>query len=251
MPARQRYNKPPITEAIIDLRVDPRPDLALEILKQISGDHTKDYPDIKPMFETTGMMQVEPGIGATASAQQKQTGYRAVSVDGKYVCQRQLGGFTFSRLSPYESWEPFRALAKNLWGTYRAAAIPQSVSRIAVRYINKIDIPTPNTHSAIELKEYFRTGPEISQDLPQAIAGFFMQVQLPQDDISAKVIINQTIVPPPIKGVVSVILDIDLFCDQAVPNDEDSIWSYLEELRVRKDELFESCITDSTRELFN
>ena len=250
MPANQEYDRPPITEAIIDFRVAPCPNLSLETLKQLCDEQIESFPDIKPMIEATGTMHVGPEIGATASAQQKQIGYRAISSDGKYVCQRQLGGFTFSRLAPYEGWVPFRKRAMEFWCTYQAAAKPQEVTRVAVRYINRIDIPITASHPTVELKDYFRTGPEVSSDLPQTLAGFFMQLQLPQDDISAQVIINQAIVPPSSPGVISVILDLDLFRDHAVPDNKKAMLSYLEKIRNRKNDLFESCVTDLTRGLF-
>ena len=45
-------------------------------------------------------------------------------------------------------------------------------------------------------------------------------------------------------------LDIDIFSDQDVPDDEDAIWEFFERLHVRKNEVFESCITDTSRKLF-
>lgn len=78
-----------------------------------------------------------------------------------------------------------------------------------------------------------------------------MQLRIPDAQISGQTVINQTIVPPAREGVVSIVLDIDVFCDQDVSDDEDAIWRFLERLRVRKNEIFESCITDSSRKLFH
>jgi len=247
MTERKIYTKSPITEAIIDLRVVPCPNLELDTLKQLCEDTKAEYPSIDPTIEVAGMMQIQPGVSSSASAQQNQTGYRSISSDGKLVCQRQLQGFTFSRLAPYERWEPFRDLARSFWNVYRAATKPKSVARIAVRYINQIGLP----ETPIELKDYFRTSPEISPDLPQQIDGFFMQVRLPQKDIGAAVILNQTIAPPTKPNVISVILDIDIFREETMPDDDNAIWEYFETLHSRKNEIFEACITDRARELFN
>jgi len=247
MTERKIYTKAPITEAIIDLRVEPCPNLELDTLKRLCEDTKAEYPRVNPTIEVAGSMQIQPGVSASASAQQKQVGYRSISSDGKLVCQRQLQGFTLSRLAPYESWEPFRDIARSLWGVYRDATKPQSVSRLAVRYINQIEVPG----NPIELKDYFRTSPEISADLPQTIDGFFMQVRLPQEDIKAAVILNQTIVPPTMPNVISAILDIDIFCEETVPDADNAIWEYFETLHTRKNEIFEACITEKTRELFN
>lgn len=120
------------------------------------------------------------------------------------------------------------------------------VIRLAVRYINRIDLPLP-VH---DLKDYLRTVPEVSPDLPQGLAGYFMQVAIPQEDIKSTVLLNETIVPPAKPDVVSVVLDIDIFRTEDLPSEEEPMWGLFEELRIRKNSVFEACITDRTRELF-
>ena len=98
---------------------------------------------------------------------------------------------------------------------------------------------------------YFRTSPEISPDLPQRLMSFFMQLRIPQDDLETQALINQTAMPPPRDGIVAILLDIDLFRESDLPKDETGLWNLFEKLHVRKNEVFEACITDKTRELFN
>ena len=192
-------------------------------------------------------MHVGVGQPAKVSASQKEIGIRSISADGKTVCQRQLYGFTFSRLAPYESWEPFRDSARGHWNSYREKTDPRNVKRLAVRYVNRIEIP----ESPVELKDYFRTSPEVSPDLPQMMDGFFMQLRLPQPDVQALAVVNQTIVPADRPNTLGVILDIDVFCAESVPQEEKSIWDHFEALHLKKNEIFEACITDKTRELMS
>ncbi len=247
MDRRRIYSRAPITEAIIDLRIDPRPEVDLEVLRRLSEATQDRFPQIDPIYEAMGKMQVKPGISASASAHQSQSGFRAISSDVKNVCQRQLTGFTLGRLAPYESWEPFQDLARELWDQYRSALGCDVVTRIAVRYVNRIDIP----ESPVELKQYFRTSPEVSPDLPQVMEGFFMQIRLPQTDIDSMAVLNQTIVPSERANCTSVVLDIDLFRDHELPGDENSLWHCFQVLHDRKNEIFEACITDAARELFD
>ena len=242
----RHYNRPPITEAIIDIRVSPCASITLETLDGLCDRYRHAYPSIEPLYETRGMMHVRAGVSASASAEQTQLGFKCTSVDGRNIYQSRLNGLTFSRLAPYENWACFRDQAKRLWCEFREAGQPTEVVRLAVRYINRIDIP----HQHIDLKDYFRTTPEVSPELPQQLLGFFMQLRLPQSDISSQVLINHTIVPPAHDDEVSVILDIDLFRSEGVYQDDQDIWAFLEELHVRKNHIFESCITDRTRELF-
>jgi uncharacterized protein (TIGR04255 family) len=240
------YGKAPITEAIIDLRVKARAEVRLEALHQIAQTLKQDYPQLESIYEATGKLHVKPGVSAAATAHQEQTGLRIQSQNGQHICQLQTRGLACSWLSPYATWEAFRDRAKSAWEKYRQAIDPEGITRLAVRYVNRIDIPQTN----VELKDYFRTSPEISSDLPQNMAGFFMQVQLPLDDIRSTVVLNQTIVPPPNSGIISVILDLDIFRTFDVPQREEEVWEYFETLHIRKNEIFEACITDRTRELF-
>ena len=126
---------------------------------------------------------------------------------------------------------------------YRDVTNPEQVGWLAVRYINRIDVPG----DSVDLEEYFRTSPEIAPELPQELEGFFMQLRLPCSEISGQAVINQTIVPPAREGVVSVVLDVDLFRTAEVPQDEEQIWEFFEVLHEWKNRIFEACITDSAK----
>lgn len=240
------YSKAPITEAIISLHVSPRAELLLEELCQLQLEEEENYPQQESILEISGQFEVRPDHGTSASSQSQKIGFKQISQDGKYIWQSRFKGFAFSRLAPYESWEPFQIEAMRLWLCYREQTQPQKVTRLAARFINRIDIP--NT-GKVELKDYFRTSPEISADLPQQLSGFFMQLQIPQIDLPGSVLINQTMIPPVREGVISVVLDIDVFRDIDVPQKEEEIWDFFELLHRRKNDIFEACITDSTREL--
>jgi uncharacterized protein (TIGR04255 family) len=243
MSPQRHYQKPPITEAIIDLRVELPPDVGLTELSKAHGGEAA-YPTVEELHAAFGQMQVGPQVSAMASS--KRVGYLFRSGDGKQIYQARLDGFTVSRLASYENWKALRDEARRLWDVYRSVAKPSKVLRLAVRYINRIDIPLPFK----DFKDYLRTVPEVSPDLPQELAGYFMRLAIPLEDIKAVVLINETIIEPASQNVVSVVLDIDIFRTADLPTDEEGIWAFFEELRVRKNSVFEACITDKARELF-
>lgn len=242
----QHYRNAPITEAIIDLRSVLPAERTAEELQAVRNGEEQTFPRTEKTYQAVGLMEVRAGVSASASAQQHQTGYKFVDGEGKNVWQCRLDGFTFSRLAPYDNWQPFCIEAQRLWKLYRERLKPTKVARLAVRYINRIDLP----EQPVELKKYFRTLPEVSPKLPQPLTGFFMQLRIPQDDLNGQAVINQTIIPPARAGVVSVVLDIDLFRSDDVPQADEEIWAFFEKLHDRKNEVFEACITDDTRRLF-
>jgi uncharacterized protein (TIGR04255 family) len=238
------YPNAPITEAIIQLLVQPADGLSVSELARCHEGEEKSYPRRTDLQLATGHFEVGTHVSAAASA--RQLGFVYASADQKQVYQARLDGFSFSRLAPYESWEPFCAEARRLWQIHRECLKPMAVTRLAVRYVNRLDIPGER----VEFKDYLRTMPEVAEGLPQTLEGYFMQLQIPMDDIRCKLLLNQTIGQSPKSGCLGLILDIDLFQSEDMPQDEKDIWQRFDILHVRKNEVFESCITDRARELF-
>jgi len=245
MQSRKNYSRPPITEALIDLRVELPDEVTPDTLTRLHLNVEADYPIRQELLVVAGEMMADPSVGA--SANQTQIGCGFLSSDQKRFFQARLDGFSFSRLAPYDCWEVFRNEAQRLWSIYRSATHPKATTRLAVRYINRLDIPLP----VGDLKDYLRTAPEVSPDLSQGLSGYFMQLQIPLEDINGMLVLNEALTPPSQPDVVSVLLDIDLFRERDLPNDEAGIWEFMERLHARTDQVFEACITDRTRELIN
>lgn len=246
MPGQRHYARPPITEAIIDLRVQLAETVDHARLRSLNASVDDQYPHVTEILAAVGQMEIGPR-GGSASVSQNVIGFRRASTDGRQIFQSRFNGFAFSRLAPYDRWQSFRDEARRLWGAYRDLTKPEQVHRLAVRYINRIDVPG----ATVDLKEYFRTSPEVAPELPQNLEGFFMQLRLPCTEISSQAVINQTIVPPSREGVVSIVLDVDLFRTEALPQDDVGIWEFFEVLHEWKNTIFEACITDAARRLFD
>lgn len=237
------YSKAPITEAVIDLKVNLAADTNVSALEGLAGSLQQDYPERQDLMIIQGQFQGGQNVAATAS--QSLTGYRYISEDKKQILQAKLDGFSFSRLAPYKNWESFRDETQRLWALYVTAIQPEGIQRLAVRYINRLDLPLPLE----DFKDYLQTVPEISSALPQGLSNFFLQLEIPQEDLQGTLVLNEALIPPASGDVVSVVLDIDLFCLVDFSCYDDTLWDLLEKLRVRKNEVFESCITDKTRRL--
>jgi uncharacterized protein (TIGR04255 family) len=237
------YPKAPITEALIDLQVRLPAAITSETLRDVRGAREAQFPSASELKRAYIEFRVGEGQAATGTAE--QAGWIFRSSDDKRVAQARLDGFTFSRLAPYDRWETLRAEAQEFWSDYRRVASPEAITRVGIRYINRFDLPLPFA----DLKDFFRTTPEVSPAMPQELAGFFMQLQVPYPDLQAMLVLTQTLVPPPQIDVASVVLDIGFSCANNVPQEDTAIWHLLEQFRVKKNEVFEACITDAAREL--
>ncbi len=242
MDTHEHYTRPPITEALIDIRVQLPQSFALEDLARVGAEQS-DYPK----KSRRGEVQWEVSIGSSLSTSATNTplGFVFSSEDGHRAFQARLDGFTFSWSGHYKSWIDLSTEAKRLWSIYREITQPAAITRIAVRYINKLNLPLPLR----DLKDYLRTLPELSSEIPQALSAYFMQLQIPQEDLQSLLIINQALLPPDNERVLSVLLDIDLFREDNIPEDEEAIWDLFEQFRWRKNAVFNACITSNMKEL--
>jgi uncharacterized protein (TIGR04255 family) len=68
--------------------------------------------------------------------------------------------------------------------------------------------------------------------------------------VDGLITINSGIVPPPLEGHLSIMLDIDVGRDHDLPQRDEGLLSLLQEFRIEKNRVFEACVTDRARELF-
>jgi uncharacterized protein (TIGR04255 family) len=240
------YDRAPITEAIIDLRVALNESIELPRIEGAFASEKPLYPACRRLRQSMGTFEF--GTRVTSSAMSEDTGFAFTSADERQVAQFRRNGFTFSRLAPYESWPPFAVEARRLWNIYRSGLAPTTITRLAVRYINRIQLPESNQ----DLSHWLNTFPQIADGVSNTMADFFMHVTIPQPEFGGALTLVETVDD---RGAddsrgTAIILDLDLFRIAGVPQDEDSIWALFEQLHVRKNQVFEACITDAARELF-
>ena len=239
------YPKAPIVEALVDLRVQRDSEITPEQLKAAHAFFAELYPSIR---EVVGVeAQIEGGSRVSASAKQGIVGYQFISADSRKIVTAQLNGFSFSWLKPYENWESFREAACAAWNLYKQNIDVQQVSRLELRYINRLEIP----EDATDLRRYLQTFPEVSSEMTHAaLSDYFMQLKIPQPDLSANSVITQAFINETdnIENI-PILLDINLFASASNLN-EAEIWNRLDLLRQRKNEIFEACITEQMRREF-
>ena len=150
--------KAPVKEAVIDFRVK----LVSEFdVKKIDSMHElikERYPETQE--QRISEVRFEPEIeGRVKPLSEKTNGYRYISSDKKQIVQAKMDGFTFSRLHPYIKWEELRNEAHRLWQIYKDITLPESITRVSVRYINNLNIPMPIR----DLDDYLTASPIVPE----------------------------------------------------------------------------------------
>ncbi len=181
------------------------------------------------------------------NAEAKQVGFTFVSADGRQTIQARLNGYGFSRLKPYESWKKFRRDAAEMWEHYKKLALPDRVTRIGLRYINRVEIPLPIN----DFSEYILTKLDIAPGLPNAISAMVSQAVIRDSATGIGVILNQAIDPnKPSTTHLPLIFDIDAFKEVDLPPDSAELWQIVAMLRRMKDDFFFKSFTEKAKELF-
>jgi uncharacterized protein (TIGR04255 family) len=242
------YPRAPITEAVLDIRVEARSGIEASDLLPVLEEMKDSYANTEDQFELHALLIDDHGSQQSNSVSRKKIGFRARHAKDR-LYQAQVTGFSFNKLAPYDRWATFKSEAKRIWSIYRQIARPVSITRLGLRYINKIDIPVA---ASVQLKDYFRAYIEISDEVPETktMSNFLFQVHLPQVDLGGLCVINCAALPPAQSGTASILLDIDVFKLSEAPQQEADVWALFDKLRQRKNSIFEACITDRTRELF-
>jgi len=249
---QRRYKNAPITEAVIEIRVQRDGQAKTSELKVLAESLKKDFPKQAPMrLVTLGLAAgdaQQPDASFNQTLSQSQIGYRLANESGGRVLQLRSEGFAYSHLAPYSQWSQFRGEAKPLWDKYKTVYSDAKLARCALRYINRIDIPG----TKMELEDYFRLYPKIPETLPHRdIVAMGMNIQIPQEDLQCMAVVIQGLIEPARPGVFSVVLDIDIFRLGIQSWQDTELWEFLDKLRDRKNQIFEGCITDRTRELID
>jgi uncharacterized protein (TIGR04255 family) len=251
--ARERHlNKAPITEAVIDIRVKlPADKQDPSFIKPFSQELHKHFQGQFPEEKELRGVELRLELGPPARPETKSAhiGYRYDRKDGKRVIQIKVDDFTFSWLKPYHDWDDLRREAYTAWQIYRDLLKPEAITRVATRFINQIEIPGPT----IDFDDYLTAAPPIPKGLPQAYSSFLTRIAVPDEQNHVMILITQSFQPGIDQGVVPVLLDIDVFREKLIENQDPSwdrlAWDSIDSLRTIKNKAFFDSITEKTAEL--
>ncbi len=241
--ARIRHLKnAPITEAVVDFRVSLPNDFRADRLREARERLARDYPQtverkgMEALFEIAG--------GQPRETRTRDLGFQGIwlkTEDQKTVAQFRVDGFTFNRLKPYTRWEQILPEALRLWSVYAELANPQSVTRVALRYINHMNLPS----AGAGLDDYIVTSPRLPPSVPQIILSAFatrVVLKHPERRMTATVIQALEVgvkTPAP-----SLLFDIDVYRTGDFQVTKSAIEEILSDLRVYKNEIFFGSLTE-------
>jgi uncharacterized protein (TIGR04255 family) len=237
----------PIVEALVDLRVKTRADFDIEAVASAHAQLQAAYPRKEEMRAVE--LQVIQAHGQPAAQRCQdlgKLGFRFISEDGRQIAQFRRDGFTFNRLAPYPSWEDVFGEASRLFRIYRNVVPGEEVTRIAVRYINRLLLPA----SLSELRLFLTAPPSIPGGLNVELDAFLSRITVHSPEGGLTAHLTQTTQPAVVEEKLPVILDIDAFELGAFPPLADSLLLRFAALRKFKNEIFFTSLTEKAVALF-
>lgn len=242
----QPYKRPPITEAVIEIRFAQPIDAA--DLDGSSGRFVSFYPRHESVKTVGVEVGIPPGVDVEPTTQIKQQlGHKRSTSDLSEILLIMPLAFTVSQLAPYPGWDEFFGRFMRDWKAWKNVMGFRKIFRVATRFINRIDIRV--TDGLVEETEYLNVYPKMPKALGPSI-NYGVQVQLPIRDIGCSLVINSASVPSPLLDHGSILLDIDVSKSSDSPQNDDDIYGLLNSMRTKKNDVFEACITEQARELF-
>lgn len=248
----ERLPNAPIVEAVIDIQhrlVENVP--ADQLLFELDG-----YDKSTPMNRIEIGIHFQDGEMTNQTDRHGSHGYKYTNTRERFAVHFRNNGVTTSKLKPYDTWESFQPIAQKHWNTYcsKFNLGPDAVTRVAVRYVNRIMVPADS--EGIRIQDYLSNAPEIPDETDRGtIHEFLCRMVLPIPEFEGEVIIISTMEEYVDEGQIAylpLVLDIDVFktFDGGRLDSLEQMWSIIGQMRDIKNEMFDKIVTPKALELF-
>jgi uncharacterized protein (TIGR04255 family) len=239
----QRYTRPPVVEAVIDVRFSPKlPSTDIERFMALARGRY-------PKQEHTHHVNIDvggPPFSVTARA--NMNGARLSTDNESSLIILRDNGVAYAHVGPYPGWEKIYENFLEAFALFEKVQRSRRLTRIATRFINRIDIPFSPEKNSINLADYLIVGATMPSFLHNGLSSFFVRLGFSLGNgVDANVIVNSA--DEVLIDMASVVLDLDVFYTGDIVNSRKFLEEKLGEIRDLKNNIFESVITDRTREL--
>lgn len=240
------YRNPPVVEALCEIYFaesswdDTVPGAFYERVKS-------DFPVKRRREIQEAQITMGPDT-ASAGVQRLPPWMQFLTEEGNLMIQVAENLVVVNQLLPYrhfKSWEKVIYTALNI---YNEVALPETISRIGLRYINRIEIPG----KIISMEDFFTVYPQFPPSLGNTHNTFLVRVEVPQADQGHTVLITfGTSVPPQqVEGKQAFMLDLyDIAAQLDISPNENELNREIQQAHDNVVMAFEDSITDRLRAL--
>lgn len=236
-----RLQRSPLIEGVIHFQAHASQPLERDEVKNVLKKELPDYPDIHTQYQNLYGLRIAPPEQSDNTPDViKETaweGYRLANAAGNRVVQFTQNGIVVSSIKNYESWDFLQPEALRIWRIFQDTALPQSINRLGVRFINKVVFEAGEDAST-----YLKSVPHNHFDLPIIRESFFYQdaFKIPETPYGVNWVCTQQ--SDDYQGFL--IVDIDVFIENIDDLDPANLIIHLSKIRWLKNKIFYNSITD-------
>ncbi|HUW57876.1 MAG TPA: TIGR04255 family protein [Planctomycetota bacterium] len=241
----RKYANPPIIEAVCEFRLSPEtpwdPTIAGLLYEKLKDEFPrKDHRPIRQLSAESEKERTAPRIPVEDRA-------LFFATDDKSLVQVGSRLLSVNCLKPYPSWNVFHSkISKALEALQETVAI-KGFQTIRLRYIDRIEIPG----TKVELDDYFDFAPRVGNNLPRELAAFFVGCLVSFSEGRDACRIELTNAVPEREGHSAYRLTTEYFLDEAGAVTPEKALAWLEQAHEAAGKIFEGCIKDALREIFD
>ena len=240
------YTAPPIVDAVIELRFEDA--LSDADRERVSKKLAPRYPLVEEGTKQEIGVHVEPhGIAVRTNLQDRITKRRSVETAGIVQIGNHILGVATG--APYGGWNDLFERFVDDWSTAKKIWKYRRISRIGVRYINRIDLERDEA-GLVEYENYLNLRINLPETF-QPIYNYGLGFQSSIEEIKCGLTVRSESVEPAVPGRNSFTLDVDVWREVEVPQKGADVFELLKQMRKGKNDLFETFITDEARKLFD
>jgi uncharacterized protein (TIGR04255 family) len=239
----------PITEALVDVRILADATLTAERLRPLAESIADEYPKLDERRGFSAQLRVEGGKIVPSSQDLGFGGIWLTSRDGNRIAQFRTDGFTLNNVGGgYVGGDVLIDEALRLWEMFAHVVRASAVTRLALRYINRLELPLKGGD---DFGRFLAKPPELPPEAPQAFSKFLSRIEAEDGATKATVVVTQKFdgtegptVPVP------VIIDIDAFFPRQSDASTATLRRELVVLRALKNRCFFSLLTEAAVNLY-
>ncbi|MEZ4858535.1 MAG: TIGR04255 family protein [Flavobacteriaceae bacterium] len=236
------YSNAPIILAMIQFRFNEITDFNKEQIKLIAEKIKKKYPIINERFIQGIIVDDNKKQTSVSLDERKLDAIQVMSENRKEYFTIANNKFTFQSHEKYSDWNSFTEFVKVFWGLFSDYYKIDEMNGISLRYVNKFKLPL----STKDITKYFNTYLQDNENT-HTIREFQFKYNSFDEVNGYNVIIGHAL-ERPIEDYLPYIYDIDVISLQNIQNNKD-VWSKFNEIRNKKNHIFNNGITEEAKKL--
>lgn len=240
----KKYKNPPIVEALCEFFFTPSQPWDMTIPGLFYEKIKNDFPEKQ--------QQISFGVGFSPSEGKIEQKFEMIQriqffrTDKTALVQVAPDLLVINHLKPYPTWNIYKPIIFNNLEIYKNIAKPKGFNRIGLRYINKMDFEI----IPVKLEDYFNYYPFVPPDLPQEHETFNVNIEIPDEDKRDRLLLTLRSIIPDKPNIISLILELYYILARPEGISMEEISALVENAHTNIEKVFEACITDKCRELF-